>query len=376
MAVSRAIDATVASARPDEPVTRYSDVLSRVVTEVLTAGEGHLKAELAAEVRRIDEWTALERNRCLKAFETLLLAHDLPGTAQELHIDYEDKRYTARLRGGARYGLITLIDLAVPRGNLFARLLRVSGVVENLELQIPKAVGWLRREPRLVPEKLGPLLISGCRFSPRGKSVSVRADGADAGYDFLSLAGQPKLQAFRISPEAPTRAELELNEASLRVVEAFLGKLAGAADAVVPNRRALLAMELDGVPFEEHGQPSLLIQRVVEVSVPIVNEIAARSRSPDELVLRRQLDDGRREERFVRRRELVEIIERLTPEQRQLFDPLGLGTTSDPTAGDDGGEVLSGSAVVEELPDQPADHSRPATVRAGVPPLPFRRPPS
>ena len=58
----------------------------------------------------------------------------------------------------------------------------------------------------------------------------------------------------------------------------------------------------------------------------VVQEIAARSQSPGELVLRRQLADDRREEIFLSKSELRRKIEPLAEGERSLFDRLLLDT--------------------------------------------------
>jgi len=56
----------------------------------------------------------------------------------------------------------------------------------------------------------------------------------------------------------------------------------------------------------------------------VVQEIAWRSRSATELVLKRLLADDRREEIFVTKVELTKKFEPLPQNLRRVFDPLGL----------------------------------------------------
>ena len=48
-----------------------------------------------------------------------------------------------------------------------------------------------------------------------------------------------------------------------------------------------------------HAKPTLLVERLIATMAPVVQEIAARSQSPGELVLRRLLSGDRREEIFL-----------------------------------------------------------------------------
>jgi hypothetical protein len=87
----------------------------------------------------------------------------------------------------------------------------------------------------------------------------------------------------------------------------------------------------------------------VEIMAPTVREIAARSGSADELIIRRLLGDGRREERFVRRSELLDKLAPLPETARSLFAPLGLGTIpGKPPAPEEVMEEISGGYILEE----------------------------
>jgi hypothetical protein len=60
------------------------------------------------------------------------------------------------------------------------------------------------------------------------------------------------------------------------------------------------------------------------VLAPIVQEIARRSGAPGELVLRRDLGEGRREEIYITKAELNEKVVTLPVTLRPVFDPFEL----------------------------------------------------
>jgi hypothetical protein len=72
----------------------------------------------------------------------------------------------------------------------------------------------------------------------------------------------------------------------------------------------------------------VLVERLVAVMAPVTQEIARRSPSASELVLKRLVSGGRREEIFVAKAELVKRLDGLEPQLRTVFDPLGLGDGS------------------------------------------------
>jgi hypothetical protein len=341
--VSRAIVSVVEKDSPDAPVTHCSDVMSRAVSAAAAEQQSFVKSVLGEEVQRIDESAAKERGRCVKAIEELLLTHDLPGHEGELI--FEQKATggsSARLRSTTSYGVAAMLDLDLPAGSLFARRLFVGAVVDSLDIEVPKRT-------RMTTEKLQRFLITRCSFGPRVQRVSLRTETVDEGYDFICATEGPRFTARRVAAGADAPEELELETDDMQAVLAFVEKLVAASATLPERRKAMAAVAIDGEPLENHRQPSVLVKRLIEAMAPIVREISARSRPKDELVIRRQLDDGRREERFVRRAELLAKLERLPAGLRALFAPLALGDVpGTPPPVEDSGETVTGSAIIEE----------------------------
>jgi hypothetical protein len=357
-AVSRTISASIAAVSPDGSVSRCSDAISRATNAAVAAAEAEIQAGLNAQILRIDESAAKERQRCTKALEQLVLEHELPGSDSELRLEHEaGGAYTARLHTTTPYGLVTTLALEIPGASLFCRPLRAGELVEGLEIQVPKTAGWIRKESRLAKEKLGRLMIAACAFGPRGHRISTRGDGADEGYDFACSADGVKVQASRISPAAPAE-EFELVEEDARAIAGLVQKLAAAAAQPTPARKHLIAGQLDGEPLDSVRTPSTLVQRLVEVMAPTIREIAVRSGSAQELVLRRELGDGRREERFVRRAELLAKLSPLPAVHRGLFAPLELG------------EIPGTESTIQEISAEAVLELSPPPMRHNGPPPP------
>jgi hypothetical protein len=347
--VTRAVSLAIEGASPDAPVARCADAILRAAGAAVSSSEGDLQSALASESKKIEADAVKERSICLKAFERLLLAHDLPGSDRELRVEQKkDGAYSARLHANTPYGLTAALDLDIPAAHRFGRLVRVGDLAETLEIQVPKSGGWLRKESRLTGERLGRLVVMSCRTGARGQHVALRAEGIEEGYEFAWAPRQGRVHATRVAPDLSGPVDFDLSEADSRAVAAFVEKLAATALELSPNRKALASAQLDGEALESRPA-SLLVQRLIEVMAPTVREIAARSGSADELIIRRLLGDGRREERFVRRAELLEKLEPLTEAARAMFSPLGLGIIPGrPPAPDEVMEEISGGYIVEE----------------------------
>jgi hypothetical protein len=98
-------------------------------------------------------------------------------------------------------------------------------------------------------------------------------------------------------------------------------------DSITPltdHRETLLRLELDGRDVLGGALAMNLVSRLVKVLAPLVESIAQRSPSPHELSLKKEHDDGRREEVYLRRDELLKKLQPLNAEGRAVFGPLGL----------------------------------------------------
>ena len=93
-----------------------------------------------------------------------------------------------------------------------------------------------------------------------------------------------------------------------------------------------------------------MAERLIGHLAPVVMEISRRSGAPGELVLRRDVGDGRREEMYVTKAELWQKLLVLPPERRVAFGALGLSEPAAP-------------------PSEPFSHVVPAPNRPSLPAL-------
>jgi hypothetical protein len=115
------------------------------------------------------------------------------------------------------------------------------------------------------------------------------------------------------------------------------------------RREAMTDATFDGKSLADLPDPRPVCARLVSVIAPTVQEIAKRSGAPGELVLRRDLGEGRREEIYITKAELHEKVLALPPELRSVFDPFELSEgPRSPRA-----PVPSEPIIIEEDSDTP-----------------------
>jgi hypothetical protein len=90
------------------------------------------------------------------------------------------------------------------------------------------------------------------------------------------------------------------------------------------RRQAMTSASFDGKPLKEIEEPQEVANKLINVVAPVVQEIAKRSGAPGELVLRRDMGEGRREEIYITKAELHEKVMTLPATLRPVFDPFDL----------------------------------------------------
>lgn len=104
-----------------------------------------------------------------------------------------------------------------------------------------------------------------------------------------------------------------------RLAEAFRRE----CTPLLRQKRRLVFAQLDGHDIFERGLVRQVFERAVARMAPIAAQVAMHSPNPAELSLKVERDGGRREEIYLRKEELVEMVDPLPPEAQVLFEPLG-----------------------------------------------------
>lgn len=91
---------------------------------------------------------------------------------------------------------------------------------------------------------------------------------------------------------------------------------------LVRRKRRLVSAHLDGHDMFERGLARQLFERIIARMAPIALAVAQHSPNPQELSLKVESDEGRREEIYLRKQELIEMVAPLPEEKRALFRPL------------------------------------------------------
>jgi hypothetical protein len=309
----------------DSVAARCVAAIVRSADELVRAAKGEVNATFEAESRKREEAEAADREACLRALQLLLVKHDLPDMESDLHVLLvAGARYACRMNARTGFGLEAAIELEVPLNHLFEKVVRVDRVMDRLELQVPEMGGWLHKEIRLRAQHLEKQHVVELAFRTGGDEIRLRAspEGKGPGFDVLYAGDDTPPRLVRIDDDGKGADTFDVEESDKAKLFVLRDKLAAATSELKPHRKAILEAKLDGESFRTHGEPWRVVERLIATLAPEVQEIAARSQSPGELVLRSLLAGDRREEIFLSKQELKAKLEPLTEAHRGLFQPL------------------------------------------------------
>lgn len=339
----------VAKEQPKTPAGRAAASIAAAAREAVARETATAKTALAATRAEVDKDDEQVLARARGVLEKLLKAHDLPGAEKTLEATWANGPAKVTMRQKTGYGVEALVVLEAT-GGLFGADLRVERIAEGVEIHTHEAGGWLKKSDKLVAHKLGRYQIVGVVLA--GGRVTIKLKETTT---TLTITAK---SSGDIEVEEAGGKEYAVEDRDRAGIKALADKL-GTAMRGLEQRTGLASLDLDGKPLTGHGHPRVLAERLISAIAPTVQQIASRSRNPDELVLRRLVAGGHREELFVEVGELAKKLEPLPAAARSAFGPLQL-----PGLDLGAGRVRSGGTrppPVEIRP--PVDTSKPLDIK-------------
>jgi serine/threonine protein kinase len=311
------------------PTVGTDSPTARVVRAVVDQTEAHVRDETAQLRSTLDRDLAdvqarekAARDDCGRAYEALLLRHDLPGTTASLDLRLRDDQYVARIAGAVDFGLAWSIQLEIPSDHVFKRAARLEKI-SRLEVEAPELTGWIRKEMKTRPQRLDRLYVTELHASEASLMLKLRneSDGSGDGYDVdVDLMTARSQLARAGSSEAP----YDLSEADVVKMGELHTKVLAIAKDLARSRKTLVEATIDGAPLWQGHAPKDVVDRLVTAMAPITREIATHSLSTTELVLKRVLGDDRREEVFVPKATLLARLDAVPERLRSTMTPIVL----------------------------------------------------
>lgn len=272
----------------------------------------------------------IERRRVeiRNAVETFLIAGRLPVSESKISMRLENNQNEFSAVFSNPLKIVTSFRLSTAQVPAWAAPRKVSEFAQGMALQIGLKKSWITRKVQPEMVQIDEFFIGGFELSADTAQIRLRKkpDMRDS-LIFTLRRSEAELLAELTRPEedpnidggpsiidAPDRAQLERLWQLLR----------SSVNDVLLYKDRLLTAELEGVDIFEGDRMLPFLKRLIKMFAPIVNEISRRSPNSLELSLKHENENGRREEIYLRKQDLVKKLEVLGPAARALFSPFAL----------------------------------------------------
>src|SRR5688500_15392286 len=209
---------------------------------------------------------------------------------------------------------------------------KVSDFASGVEVQIGMKKRFLRSS--MVPETvnlddwvIGSIEMSetvseiGLRRNPRDAEDSVVFRVEDSGGEGGGgIHSAEIVKAVGSETEYPQPVERD----DVPKLQQLVAGLRRAVDPMNATRKRLLWVKLHDEDVLENDLLILLLDRIIEQYAAVAIEISRRSPNPNELSLKREHDDGRREEIYLKKEDVFAPLKTLPEHLRNMFARLGI----------------------------------------------------
>ena len=312
------------SERISRSAARILEMARSVVEGEIASLDGHVMDSQSNGASVVEH----ARAQVYRAIEAFTLSQDLPHTETRVHLVADDAAYTGTAAVQTPFGIEAVFSLAIPSAHGWGKPRRVLDLSASTEIHLPAETGIFSKRVTLQPFKLDKLFVAEASYGPDKAIITLRkAPRSGSGYEIELLLDEHRVLLRRLGEdgsEDPTSELIELTGEDLVHIERLWNRIHETTSDLVERRQAMTSSTFDGKNLRDNEEPEEILMRLINVVAPVVQEIAHRSGAPGELVLRRDVGQGRREEIFITKAELHEKVMTLPEAMRPFFDPLEL----------------------------------------------------
>ncbi|HEY4120080.1 MAG TPA: hypothetical protein VGM56_19585 [Byssovorax sp.] len=317
--VVQAVRGALAHAKSDEA----QDFARKVEEHAAELLEEARRAAARAASRDEDadrEAAVRERDEARAAVETFLLVGRLPTLEVKITIELAQGENRARAVFYNPLHVVTSFTLDTRRAPAWRKERKVSDFARGLSAPIGLKKSLFKRTTQPEMVELDELVLGGCELANDAAELRLRkrAEAKDA--YVVRLRRETSGLVGDVTREGEDEAT-PLEPSDVAELERLWDLVRRGAGELLLHKERLLGVELDDADLFA-GDTTPFFARVVKLFAPLIAEIAKRSPNPAELSLKVEDDAGRREEIYLKKRDLVDKLAALDEIGRAVFAPL------------------------------------------------------
>ncbi len=316
-------------------ISSSSERISRAASRILDGARVVVEGELHALDGHVVDTQAHGRNAMdrakdavYRAIEAFTLSLDLPNTDVSLRLVAGEDSYAGQVMLSTPFGVGAVFALAIPTAHAWGKPRRVLELSATTEVHLPAETGLFSKRVTLQPVRLDKLFVAEVAYgAERGIVILRKGPRSGPGYELEVVHAEKRILLRKLGEDGTPEASaerLELGGEDQMHIERLWNRIHESTLDLIERRQSMTSATFDDEDLRAIEEPHELLTRMVNVVAPVVQEIARRSGAPGELVLRRDLGEGRREEIYITKAELHEKVMGLPVASRASFDPFEL----------------------------------------------------
>lgn len=306
-------------------------VSSRIIRDAKQSVEDEvqsLKSETLNELAQNDRIITGARESACRAMASLIVHHDIPETGLCLTLVSQSNQYDIRVVMNTSFGVSAVCGIDPPDDHEWLLPRRVSSLSPDSCLYLPKRKSWFRQGTTLTATSLDRLFITEVTLDETHALLTLRKTPEEGSGFRIGIAYEqdPRAVVSRVArdgsldPESAITLGGKDNAKALRLMR----RVGESTRDLIRFRSAASSVVFENLPMTGLNEPGIVAKRLIAAMSPLARETARRSGAPGELVVRRDLGEGRREELYVTKNELYEKTRVLPPSLQAEFGPLGI----------------------------------------------------
>lgn len=287
----------------------------------VTATNDRDQATVRAEVER-------RRLEIRSALEGFLTQGHLPALGVSVSATLVDMQYSMSAVFSNPDGIISGFRLGAARVSQWAQPRKVSEFSDGMNLMVGLKKGLFSKKVQPEPMVLDEYIVSAFELSDSAAQVTLRRKIQEKDSLIFDVKKEDEVVAEVTHPlEDGEGALASAVDAGDRLHLTRLWQAVGSSlEAVLQQKDRLTKLSLNGEDVFENDLAIQFVTQLVAYLAPTVLEIAKRSPNASELSLKKEDDQGRREEIYVKREDLLKLLAPLGEKERAIFAPFGLTT--------------------------------------------------
>jgi len=222
--------------------------------------------------------------------------------------------------------IVSSFSSKATQGSPWTAPVRVAILVLGIEVQVGVRKSWITGSLARNTLVLDDYIVGGFLLSDDAAEIQLRkrADQPDTVFIKIHRRGDDVDIHIERKGEDAAGSTCTLDTSGRSAMERLWQIMASSVKSMVTLRDQMLSVTIEGKDLFTEASLHIFLRRLVRSISPTVQTILAHSPNPDEMSMKIEDDDGRREEIYVRHDALLAKIDTLDEEGQSVFNELGL----------------------------------------------------